>query len=305
MKILFLILFFSCSISKELETIESIPVSSVDFESHDEIVIQKSEQELNESVNIENENKQKEPVISLTLYSSLYHSLAILDLLKKIEQEKIQLTYVSSQGFGALIMALYAKNSSVSNVEWSLFKLIKILKGEKIYASGWRNKINGFIDEEFGDLTFEQLKIKLIIPHLVGENKMDFISDGVVAKVLKNNLLLASFDSFFQKPKLYHTVLKRFGIDLSLAVSFIPNAPSFINLNGYNYGLITRFFGLVLSIPEDIIRIGTSETFAMDQLYPLTDINEAYKKDVSEYIKQITQMYKSWKEDSSAGFHFQ
>ena len=309
MRFFLLFFFVACSQTKTIEPFESVQITTASHEgSSDAIKIKKSNLDSNpengETEKISKNIKEK-PTISLSLYSSLYHSLALLNLLKSIEQEEIKISMISSHGFGSLVVALYAKERSISSVEWSLFKLLKELKDEKMYTPSWRDKVDRFIDDEFKNLRLDQLKVKLVLPQVVAGDKIDFITKGNIASILKRNLLLTAADNFLQKPDIYHYTIERFGIDINLAVSFIPETPSFEHLNGHSYGVITRLLGLVMNSQEDITLIKTTKNLSLDKIYPLADINDSYQDGVNIYVKQISQIYTKWQEDSSSGFQFQ
>lgn len=301
MKVLIFLFLFSCANSKKIEEVSSV---SIGTENQNTVKIDKNLKE-QEVIDKEEEVEVKQPSIALTIYSSLYHSLATVELIKEIEKKEIAINTMSSHGFGIITLALYSRDKSISNVEWSLFKLLKNLKGKVPYSKEWKEVVIEFIDREFPSQKMKDLNPKLLIPSLDRENKVVFSQEGLVKSALKNVINLEQKFNFLTKPQIYHYSMDRNGIDLNFAISFLPEAPTFNRLNGYPYGLITRHLGLVINAKEDISLVRSNHITSVDKLSPITDINQMYKPGILLFTKNIEERIKSWQEDSSTGFQYQ
>lgn len=297
--VILLLILISCSLPKKKVT----EVSTVSLESNrnDSIVIEKGE---DSTALIEEEAKVKYPKISLSIYSSVYHSLAMVEFFKELEKRKIKINTISSQAFGSVIAALYAKEGSVSSVEWSLFKLLKNLKSEVPYSKKWKDKVNKFIDSEFKSTMSHKMKIKLILPLIDENGQVEFIGNGRIETLLKRQINLAEENHFYRRPQNYHYRIEKFGVDLNLGMSFLPERPRISNIVGYNYGVATKHLGVVLSSKEDISIIKTSSSKELDNLLSLSDISMMYGKGIIQYVDEMEVKIKNWQEDSSASFQY-
>lgn len=300
MKLLLLFLFFACTQAPIVEDVNSVNIVQ---DSERAIVIESSGDEVAMSDNIEEETEKKVK-ISLTLYSSIYHSLAAIELLKELDKNSIELFQVSSQGFGNLIFGLYGKYHSVGKVEWSLFKLLKQLNPYRPYSKKWMDIVNDFIDEEFKDERLEELRPKLIIPVLAEHSKVLYMDKGKAKTWIKNSLNLERKDQFYLKPQLYHFGLDRFLPDLNIAVSFIANTPKVSKMNGYSYGLITSHLGVILNSSDELNLLRTDIQWSMDELMAVSEISQAYRDEILKFIEELKKKIKNWQEEGSSGFSF-
>jgi len=237
------------------------------------------------------------PVISLTLYSSIYHSLAILDLIKQLDKKNIKISMISSQGFGSVVAALYAKEKSTSYLEWKLFALLKKLKGQAVYSKVWNRTLGAFIEKEFNNLKVSQLKILFLTPENNNNNKLFLSLTDKVSSVLKRTLNIKSDSNFLSKPKLYSSNLKKLGADLSYSLSFLPARINFNNITGFEWGIYTKYLGFVMSNPEDIRVFRSEKSAPLDQLNSLSDINKLYSSFFEEYTSAIIKDIEQWQEE--------
>lgn len=298
MKFLILILLFSCSTAQKKEEIVNVEMST-DISANVEI---DKTQNTSYGPSIETapkiKTKPRSAVISLTLYTSMYQSLAFLDLIKKLEKNSINISMISSQGFGSVLAALYAKEKSTSYLEWKLFDLLKRLKGKKIYSKDWSQTINSFISAEFKGLKVNQLKILLLIPEFNGSSLVMNKSEKV-SSVLKRAISLKEKSSFMTHPRLYHNDFTKMGADISLMLGFLPQFINFKNLDGYEWGVYTRYLGQVLKSENEVEILRTSKKVELDSLQPLSDINELYSVDLDLYIQTIIERHKQWQEENT------
>ena len=299
MKSIILLALLGCATQKVVENVSTVNLNSPKKE---EIIIEKNNFDPISSV-FENE-KEKEAKISLTLYSSIYHSLASIELIKELEKKEVTFSLVSSQDFGALIVALYAKSKSISHVEWSLFKLLKNLSREKPYSKNWINIVNTFIDSEFKNLEMKDLSPKLVIVEYDDEKSIQMQTEGVVSTLLKRSIDIENKKNYLAQPLIYHHRMERLGGDLNLGISFIPNNPSFDKINGYTYGVITHHLGVVLNEKDDITLFRTEKNLSLDKISPISDIIHLYKKEIESFVEVIIERKKNWQDDSSSRFEY-
>lgn len=301
-KYLVLFALLSCA-SKNKKEVEEVRTVSLLTRQKDSIKIDKDKDgpllaEGDES------SQDKQPNIALTVYSSLYHSLGIIELLKELERKKIPLHTVSSHGFAVITLALYARDRSVSRVEWSLFKLLKNLKGKTPYSKSWEATLADFIDKEFSNGKLEELNPRLVIPLLEQENKIVFQRRGPVKQALKKMINLEHKQNYLGKSQIYHYSIERKDVDLNFAVSFLPLSPTFNKLNGYPYGLITRHLGLILNSEEDVSLLRGDKISSIDKLSAMTDINQMYKAQISTFVQNLENKIKNWKEYGDSSFQY-
>lgn len=99
--------------------------------------------------------------VSVLFTPALYSSMAYLGVLEQLSKEKVYVTKIFTSGFSTLLMAIYLKEKSLSKTEWSLFRLIRELKGEKPFSVNWQSKVYTFIEEEFKDTSWSDLGASL------------------------------------------------------------------------------------------------------------------------------------------------
>lgn len=243
-------------------------------------------------------NKQRKSIISLVMYTSVYQSLAFLHLIKEIEGRDVRISLVSSQGFGVVIAALYAKEQSASYLEWKLFELFELLKESQVYSKDWQKTINEFSENEFGQLKVNQLKLLLVVPKIV-EGKLILIKDEKVVDVIKHSINLRDESHFIVNPRLYHGEFKDFGVDLAFAVSFLPEVIKFDLMNGFEWGLYTRYLGKITQGETSISILHSNKSAPLDQVLPMVEISKRYRRDILEYLKLFDTKVLRWQEESS------
>jgi hypothetical protein len=298
MKYLILLLLFSCAQSKVDYDITSVSLNTDINESVEINKNSKSDYGPSKDVSSEGEQKSRKAIVSLTLYSSIYHSLPFIELIKGIEKKNIHISMISSQGFGSILAALYAKEKSSSYLEWKLFDLLSKLKNEKPYSNKWKNSLNGFVEKEFGKLKVNQLKLLLQVPELI-DGKIQLGSNSYVTDVIKTALNLSNKNNFFNKPKNYIEEVDLVGPDLSFNISFIPKSVQFKALSGLEWGIYTRYLGLVMKNDSNIFVMRSDSSGEIDEIKPLTDITKDYSKQIHEYVQMLELKIKDWQEEST------
>ncbi|MAX65699.1 MAG: hypothetical protein QF441_14390 [Bacteriovoracaceae bacterium] len=297
--LLYIIILSGCTQLKQAHQIDSVSVTS---EKKTDIKISKSSPS---QINTQNEKKEivqkKLPVVALHIYPSLYHTFASIDFIKKLES-KTKVSMISSQGFGALIAALYAKEASVSYLEWKLFEVVKSLQGLTPFSQTWIKTINSFVENEFGQLKLNQLKIAFVHPEL-NNNKIRMNQKDKVVDVLKKTLDLNHKKNFLLSPRVLNNDFERSGADLTFNIAFLPKKITFSSLSGFEWGLYTRYLGFLVGSSDEIRKIYSQERSALDKLAPLSDYLAPYSEGINESIDFISEQIESWEEESTTGIN--
>lgn len=241
----------------------------------------------------------REPVISLVLYDSMYHSQLLIPYLKKLEASGVKINVISSYGLGGVIAALYAKKQSVSYVEWKLFSLNKVLKQYVMFSTDWMREMNSFISKEFGDTKLNQLKTLMVVPFLRDKNLV-LNYQGAIAKSLTKSLLLAKKHSFTQQPINYSNKIKAlFSSDLSIQLAFLPKTPRITSLGSYEYGVQTSYLGRIMKMPEEFGLVMGNSQIPLDSLVSMNEYVQDYSQEIDNISTKFLERSKQWKESNS------
>lgn len=249
-------------------------------------------------------NSEKKIINSLTVYSTLYSSLGMVDLLAQAEKKKISFSLIAANGFASLISVLYAKEKSSNYLEWKLFDLLKRLKSKTPFTSDWEDTIRSFLKKEFGDMQLQQLKVLVLIPEKVGRDIKLSSSGNVVEKVM-NSLSLKNKNSFYLSAKKIDVELASFGIDLNLSVAYLPNKPTFKLLTGYQWGLYTTYLSFIDRNNQLYRAITTDGDQVVDEVSPLSDLKNSYFESINEVLDDYAKEIEQWKIENSTSAPFE
>jgi len=303
MKYLFILtILFSCSQTSKISDIDGVDLTSGRNSS---VEISKSKLDTygpNFNSDSAPTSKKRNPVVAINLYSTIYHSLAFVDLIKKLEKKQVKISMVSSSGFGSILAALYAKKASSSYLEWKLFELLKRLKGKEIYSSNWYKELHAFIKTEFKNVRMNQLKILFIVPETrSGKTRLNM--SGKIVSAIKNSLNLKSKINYFQRPILYENQLKKSGADLVYSVGFLPSRVKFDKIDGFSWGQITKYYGILLKEKDRFTLMRSESLIELDRLAPVSTITGLYKNDINNLVDQIEQEFKNWEEENTSSLN--
>lgn len=298
-QIFFLLILISCAIQKPNTEIETVSINSVE---DNKLTIKESKTDLigpvDDSTDSDaiNEIKEKNPVISLSIYSSIYSSLALVNLFKQLEKEEINISFLNANGFATVVCALYAKEKNSNTLEWKLFALLKQLEGQTPYKQEWRSAVANFLAKEFKGLKLEDLKLSLQIPFVM-DGKVYLESRGAVEKVVLQNLDINDKSNYFLKPAIYKRNLVENNTDLNFNLVFLPEQIKFKLIDGYSWGIFTNYFGFLMKNSELISKVSTTKSMYVDELLPLSDINNAYQTGLNEIVEKFHNEIKQWREE--------
>lgn len=297
----FLIIFSlsSCTLYKRSSDMDTISIGdgqdrglTIDSESSDDYGPSSGD-----SAQIAEAGEQK-IINSLTVYSTLYSSLGMVDLLAQAEKKKILFSLIAANGFASLISVLYAKEKSSNYLEWKLFDLLKRLKSKTPFTNDWEETIRAFLKKEFGEMQLQQLKVLVLIPEKVG-HEIRLSSTGSVVEKVMASLSLKNKKSFYLNAKKIDVELASFGIDLNLSVAYLPKKPSFKNLTGYQWGLFTTYLSFIDRNEQLYRAINTNDEQVVDEVSPLSDLKNAYYDSISEVLDDYIQEIEQWKIENS------
>lgn len=296
--LILLVLFIGCSsqkITSEVETVTFQNDSNSELKIKDQTI---SDLKIDTQTSVE-KAEQKEPSISMSIYSSFYSSLALVELLKRLEKSETKVKSFSVNGLAAVIVSLYGIDESTNTLEWKLFKLLKGLKGLTPYKADWRKKVLEFCQNEFKNKKFSDLKFKVQIPTNDAAGR-GFISEGLLTKAIEENLQIESNKNYFKKPAIFKRDLVNDVSDIHFNLSFIPQNIQFKLVDGYSWGIFTNYFGFILKNEAEINTIKTDADINIDELLPLGDITTTYNKSIEDFVETIQNEVNTWKEEFTA-----
>lgn len=284
----------SCSSNKKVSSLDTVDLASYDEKG---LVIEKNT-DTNYSPLINNDptvNMQSDPIISLTVYSSLYNSLALIDLLKKLEDRDIRVSIFSSHGFASLLLCLYSKKESISYLEWKVFELQKKLSTTKPYSTRWKEILNKFIKNEFNGLKVQQLKRLVLIPSIIdGEIKLG--KQGLISEKLIETLNLENETNYLNNSLKYSLKSFDLPVDIELYYYSMSKFVKFEKLDGINWGKLTKYLGFIQN--QDFYDTSLIvDTSTIDVMSSVSDTESKFSKINDEYINKYLQAFDLWKKN--------
>ena len=153
-------------------------------------------------------NEKKNTITAVKLMPALYNSFLYVQILKKLEKENIVIDVIESNGFTALIAALYADSESMTDFEWKIFKLYKSLDGQETFSGSWQDKVLDFTKKEFKKKKLFQLKKLLLIPR-VSKNELYYNHDLKVSEAMALEIQNRTRKSFYINPTLNEENFKK------------------------------------------------------------------------------------------------
>lgn len=241
---------------------------------------------------------EQSKVVALNFYPSLYESLAIIPYLKELEKQKTKISVISSFGFGAVLSALYAKEKSVSYLEWKIFDLMKRLDGVKIYSKDWQSKINEFMGKEFGKTKLHQMKVLMVIPE-IKKNKVYLNQTGSIVEAIRHSIDLNSNSNYLRNIKKFDTNLTHKSVDIVVNAVFISSDSKIKNIDNYRFGILTSYLGTVLKELDKTSILKLSSAVILDEARPLSEISEQYSELISENVGAVKLKVESLKEENT------
>jgi hypothetical protein len=242
--------------------------------------------------------KLRDPVVGLSVYSTLYNTLSIINLIKSLESKNINLSMMSSNGFGSLLISLYAKEKSVSYLEWKLFDLRKRLIGLIPFSKNWKKVLRIFLDAEFKGIQLHQMKMLVLIPKLKDGNVFLQRSGSVASKVFEA-INLSDRTNFIRSPETYEDKMKEFSVDIHLSYYSLSIQPALVQVEGLNWGIYTKYLGFLVK-NSNINKLESSHKTAIDELQPLSDIQKSFYTSNEQLVKKLVEQINQWKQENTA-----
>lgn len=233
-------------------------------------------------------------VLALDLYPALYKSIGYVSFLKEIDEKEIDVQIFSASGFSAIVAALYIKYENANRVEWKIFSLIRLLKGEKVYSSGWKKIISNFLHDEFGDMKLVELNKLLIIPQ-AKNNRVSFNFHLTVKRAVLNSLNLKSRNSnsiLLSHNFKYEQAIKKLGADIIFRVSALVKRPLFKQGDDFIFGVYSKLAGNMLmeSLKFNLIN-EDNEFYYIDHVENLTDELSKVDNSVKQLVLKLKTAY--------------
>lgn len=240
---------------------------------------------------VNSDSKNKNHVHSLSIYSTLYSTLGMVQFLKAAERKNIYFSTLTSNGFGSLISVLYAKKKSSNYLEWKLFDLLKKIKDEVPFQKRWKSTIRKFLKEEFGNQQLQQLKLLVVVPKIVG-GEVKLISVGSIVDTVMGALELDHKSNLYLKPSAFKSRFSSYGTDTHLSIAFIADDFRFRNLSGYEWGIYTNYLSFLNSKSHLYRPIKAKDIQFIDEILALSDITHSYEDGIEKalqfYIDEIS-----------------
>ncbi len=142
-----------------------------------------------EIVSSRKDKAKKIPIIYVALGSGLFRVSGYVPILSQLQKKKIRVHYLTGEGMGLIVAAMYASGMTLARVEWSLYRLFDQIAAYQPYSSKWLRVMENNIRTIFGSNNLEDFDITLLIP-LIDEKSdgVTFLSRGPVAEVLIKSL---------------------------------------------------------------------------------------------------------------------
>jgi len=287
MKFLILCLFFIACQNRSIKN----EMSTINFDKKSKSSINISdEQGLYGPISTEatslNSDEEVSKVIAVKLMPALYNSFLYVQILKKLEKEKIIVNVIESNGFTALIAALYADSESMTDFEWKIFKLYKSLDGLESFSGSWQDKVLEFTQKEFKNKKLFQLKKLLLIPR-VSKKKLYYDHDLKVSEAIALEIQNRTRESFYINPVFDDQGFKKTSrCDSCFYLS--ANSPR-IKLENYasdQLSIFSKITGLVYKNDSKIHIIEDIEE-NMDKLNGLEIFYHKYDEKIDKLIAKI------------------
>lgn len=287
----------SCSTNQKVPEVEIVTLKKENLNNlkiDTSIVINEAPQ----GVAVESSTEELKAVKSLTIYSTLYSSLALVEFFKKSDKQKNKYEIITTNGFASIIAVLYAEKGSASLLEWKLFKLLKSIKGQKPFSKVWNRSIRNFLEKEFGERRLDSLTLKVGIPKII-EGEVELNTKGIIVTSVMDSLAMTSKNAFYLKPVYYRAPLNKLNVDIKYQISFVPTKFNFKNLEGYTWGIFTNYLSFIQDKPEDVLFISTEQSLWIDSINPLSDIIHAYSNSIEDALNQFIEIEKEWVEENT------
>lgn len=301
MRLILLFALISCASGEKSSEIGSVDLDQVD---QNRVAINKVETSEEKTEEVADEQKETAPKINLVLHSSIYHSYAVLNLLKKLDKEEFKFDSVVTHGFASIVMALYAKDLSISTLEWKLFDFHKRLKGKKAFSKKWKTEVYEFISKEFRRVKFSDLKQSLAIL-VIEDGKVKLRRMGNVLAALQLAIDIKGKNNFLSRPQIIDIELKKLNWDINFKFAFMPEQVLLSELDGFAWGIYTRYLGFLMKEVKEgeLIVVKGSKNIELDKLLPISDYSFQYRSSIDQYYLSIQNEMKEWKEENTSSMN--
>jgi hypothetical protein len=171
----------------------------------------------------EDANTVESKLFAIDLYPALYKSFGYISLFKELEAKSLKPAVVSTFGFSSIMAALYCKHLKANIVEWKSYSLFQDIKDIEPHSKEWYEKIEDFLDKEFGKSKLSQLKILLLIPRLTQTGTIKINPTREVAKAIYKSIKSEELVGLSKTINKAPVIFKGYGVDRFFRVSLLPS----------------------------------------------------------------------------------
>ena len=252
-------------------------------------------------VDLSDENSKevapREVILSLNLYSTLYQSVAVIDLLKRLEKEGINISILGGNGFASLLLALYAKEKSITYLEWKLFDLQKNLIDLIPYSPDWRSYLENFLQTEFGELRLSDLKTLLLIP-IIKNDEVTFNDSAKVRKIVLESMTVENRKNILFSPEDFTMLFQKYSSDIHINMTYLSSNPKILKLDGFRWGVLTKYLGRLKQIESNNI-LDSKDQLYLDKLISVSDIQKSFEQSNKNFVEKLKLKLDEWSQKNS------
>lgn len=239
----------------------------------------------------------KTPIITLNLTPALYQSLGYGKVFSNLEKNKLKPNIIITSGFSAIIAAIYGKYLSASRLDWKIYALGRALKDEsKVFSSEWYEKIENFLDDEFGKMNLEELKIILALPVKKSNDQYELIHSGSIVKTIMESLKIQSNKvSLLTNPSnKYIGLEKKFGSDLTYNITMLPRKIYLKSGSGFVLGVYSKLAGYIHFKGDRYFVLQQNDNVSIDEFPNISDLMSSVSEQSDTIQKEILDSIDSW-----------
>lgn len=254
--------------------------------------------------------KKKEPtkIVGAIFGPGINRSIGHVAFLKGIKTKNVKINIVSGVGLGAVTATLFAKGEKPDSIEWFYYKFFNEVKEVTPYSTKWRKILIDQIKNEFGNLTFEELKLACSIPLYANSNgEVKYIMSGSIVNALKSAILIypSSLDNEYISPMkksiFGKTNLTEIGADVVYAVNVLGNSVKFVDRNEF---LMLNFGVTVNIVKKEKDSIDFFFDLPMEDMFydATTMLPKSLQKSYSYTLNRIEELKSEKKKQEDSSF---
>jgi predicted acylesterase/phospholipase RssA len=254
------------------------------------------------------QKSKRRPRVGIALGGGTVRGLAFIGILRVLEEEGIQIDYITGVSAGAVIAAAYASGRSVDEIEkiahstkWK--ELLDFTKPKKGFIRG--KKIEKYLRSIFLDNNFEHLKIPLrIVATEVDTGKKAVFYRGDVTSAVRASISLPAIFTPFRYGKCEYMdgslvdpipfdELKKMGADVVIAIDLtVDLAESYVGVvkkNNYLQMLKKKFLEHQIKYIHEYV--DSTKSFFIQKLMPKFNLRDFVLEKMGQRLPRIMEVY--------------